>query len=104
MLPQRLAINKFCSDIVSVVGLTDFVNRYDIRMVQRRCGFGFLGKSAKTVLVFCEFFREELKCDLTIEFGIFHKVDFSHATLTEFFYYSVMRDGLRGQCAPASER
>ena len=43
---QRLACDKFGGDELRAVVRADFVNREDVRMIERGDGFGFLLKAA----------------------------------------------------------
>lgn len=73
----------------AVLGLVDLVNRADVRMVERRGGFGF-EQEAFAPLDRASLCMEKFQGDFTTEGGILGEVHFAHAPGPEPFENSVV--------------
>jgi hypothetical protein len=63
-------------------------------MVQQSCGSGFLEKASPLIIIDGNMGREEFERDVSVELGVLGFVDYSHASLTKFVEYLIMRNGL----------
>ena len=84
-----------------VVGRLDLVDRDDVRVVERRGGFGFLKESLATRLVRHAVVREDLDRDLAPQPRVARAIDLAHATRAkqrEDFIRAEMRPGGQGHC------
>jgi hypothetical protein len=79
------------------VHLVNLVDGANVRVVQRRGGFGFTLKAGERLRVSADIIRKEFECDRAIEFYVFGLVDNTHSPTTELFDDTVMRDGLPEQ-------
>ena len=87
------AVHIFHRDEVDVPIGRDFVNRDDVRMVQRGCGAGFSieplpAGGQVTVAV-----RKDLQRDLAVEHRVARQPHFSHAARTEATSDDVLLQG-----------
>ena len=94
LMLQGLAIEEFHHDVGLTVFLADFVNRTDVRMIQRRGGTGFASQTFECLRVFGQFLRKKLQCDMSAQIRILGFVNDTHPTPTEFREDAVVRDGL----------
>ena len=65
-MPECLSLQQFHRDEHSPLGLPDFVDRADVRVIQCGCGFGFPLEERQS-LIFGYIIREELKGDKPTE-------------------------------------
>src|SRR6266550_3146475 len=65
------------------VNLTDFVNRNDVRMIERRSGLGFTDKAAHPVFIFSKFLWQNFQSDFTVEFGVLSQIHLAHPARAE---------------------
>ena len=65
------------------VGFTDFVDRDDIGMIERRNGSGLTDKPAHAVSIFGEFRWQNFQRDATVEFRVLGQVHFAHPALAD---------------------
>jgi len=93
-VPERLPLQQFHGDEGSPVGLVNFVNGADVRVVQRRRGLGFPLKTAEGLCVFGEFVGQELQGDVAAELEVFRLVHNTHPAAAELLHNAVVRDGL----------
>ena len=70
MLTQSLAVDQLGRDIVFAIYLTDLINGQNVRMIESRCGFGFLNKTIQLISVLAEFFVQEFDRDFAIKFCV----------------------------------
>jgi hypothetical protein len=78
-VPERLPHQQFHGYEGSPIGLIDFVDRADVRMVQRGRSLGLPLKTAESVCVVGEFVWKELQGDVTTELDVFSLVHNTHA-------------------------
>jgi len=62
--------------------LIDFMDRADVRMVQRGRGFGLSLESAESLCVVGEFVGQELQGDVATELEVFGLIHHTHAPAT----------------------
>src|ERR1017187_4668885 len=70
-VPERLAFQKLHRDEGSPVGLVDFVDGADVRMVQGGRSLGLALKATESLCLIGEFVGKELHCDVATELEIF---------------------------------
>ncbi len=68
------------------------MHRRDVRMLDRSGGPSFLDESLLAVFVLSKVRGEKLERDLSLQLGVFGKVDLAHTTLADFLETSIMRD------------
>ena len=68
---------------MGIIDRADFVNRDDVRMIERGNGFGFLLKAAQAFGVEREFCRQNFQGDVTFEFSIARQIHFAHSALAQ---------------------
>ena len=90
-------------DILGICGvelsLTDLVDGYDVRMVQRRSGFCFTDESAHAIRIGHQSGGKNLQRDGAIQPGVGGFVDLAHAARAdwlEYFVVSECRSGCEG--------
>ena len=74
--------------------VVNFVDRADVRMIQRGGGLGFALKAAESLRVFGYVVGQELESDKATEFDVLSLVDHTHAAAAELLDDAVVRDGL----------
>ena len=74
--------------------LADFVDRADVRMVERGGGARFAAEPLHRGVVLREVFGEELERDAAAEAGVFRLVDDTHASAAELAQDAVVRNRL----------
>src|SRR6185436_18197040 len=89
VLTQRRSFYQFRDNEVSVINLSNFVDREYVRMVQSEDRPGFPLKTTHSFVVFGEVGKENLKRNPAAESGIFGDVNFSHATSAELLSDSI---------------
>ena len=94
---QRLPFEQLHGDewdlLAAVIHHIDFVDRADVRVIQRRGGAGFALKSFERRAIFRESFGQELQRHLAAQLGVFGLVDHTHAAAAELFQDHVVRKG-----------
>ena len=93
-VPQRLPLQQFHRDEGSPLGVIDFVDGANVRVVQGGRGFGFPLEAAESLCVVGEFFRKELQGDVATELQVFRFVDHTHATTADLREDAVMGNRL----------
>jgi hypothetical protein len=78
-VPERLPHQQFHGYEGSPIGLIDFVDRADVRVVKRGCSPGFPLKTSERVGVVGEFVGKELQGNVTTELEVFSLVHHTHA-------------------------
>ena len=91
---QRLPLQEFHGDEGLAVVLADFVDRANVRVVQRRCGASLTQKPLKSQLFARNAFRKELQRDGPPERGVLGTVYDSHPTAAQSCGDSVVRHAL----------
>ena len=91
---QRTAFQEGHDDKRPSLGLVDFVNRADIRMIQPRGGFCLALETLAGLFVSQQVRREEFQGDGAVELGVLGLVDDTHAALAELGGDFVVRNGL----------
>ena len=93
---QRLPFKQLHRDerdqFAAIVHHINFVNRADIRMVQRRGCACFALKSLKRRAILRKSFRQELQGHLAAELGVLGLVHDAHAAAAELFQYQIVRE------------
>jgi len=74
------AVQKFHGDKGAAVGVTNFVDGADVRVIQCRSGPRLAAKPFQSLRVLRQAFRKEFESDGAAEFGVFGLVDYTHAT------------------------
>jgi hypothetical protein len=93
-MPECLSLQQFHGNEGSPIGLIDFVDRADVRMVQRRRSLGLPLESAEGLRIVGEFFGEELQGKVTIELEVFRLIDHAHAPTADLAEDAVMGNRL----------
>src|SRR5713101_4773824 len=100
-MPKCLSLQQFHDDEGSPIGLVDFMDRADVRVVEGGCSFGFPLEAAEGLCVVGEFVRKELQGDMATEVEVFRLVHHAHAPAADLAKYAVMGnrlpDMLRGR-------
>ncbi len=94
---QGHAVQKFHGDEGFAVQLTNVVNRTNIRMIQRRCGFGFELKTGERLRIMSNLLGQELERDEAMQPHVLGLINHPHAAAAEFLDDAVVRDGLSNQ-------
>ena len=92
-VPERLTLQQFHGDEGSSIGLVDFVDGADVRMVQRRRGFGFPLETAEGLCVVGEFVGKELQSDVATELEVFRLINHTHPPAAD-----PAQDAVMGNC------
>ncbi len=79
---QRAAVDELAHDVLLPVVLADVVHGHDVRMIQARCGLGFLPEPPPRLLV-GDAGCEELDRDRAMELRVGRAIDDAHATAAE---------------------
>ena len=87
-------MQQFHGNEGSSINLIDLIDRADVRVIQRRSGFGFPLKTVEGLWVGGKFFGQKLQCYMTAELQVFRLIDHAHAPTPDFLQYAVMRNGL----------
>jgi hypothetical protein len=93
-VPECLALPQFHGDECSPVGLIDFADRADVRVVQRGRSLGFPLKAAEGLCVVGEFVGKKLQGDMATELEVFRLVHDAHATAADLAEDAVKGDRL----------
>ena len=83
MLAKRFAFDELRGNESRILGCSDFVNRQDVRMIQRRRSFRFLDKALETVLIRGKTLRKDLDRNHAVQLGIKREINLAHATSAE---------------------
>src|SRR5215831_4585384 len=78
-LSQSASVDELHRDEFRVFKTTDFMNRQNVRMIERRGGFCFLNKSLQSLGIRGQSGRQNLDRDGAIKFGIFGEEHLAHA-------------------------
>ena len=97
-LAQRFAFDVFGGDVMHRIGVPDFVNRDDVRMIESGCGARLALEAADAFFIAREAGRQELQRHLAIEGFVLGEINLAHAACTDEATYAVARDraGLHG--------
>ena len=79
--------------LAAVIHHINFINRADVRVIQRRGCARFALKSFERRAIFRESFRQKLQRHLAAQLGVFGLVDHTHAAAAELFEDHVVRKG-----------
>ena len=80
---QRLPLDHFHRDVGVAVCFTDFVNRADVRMIERRGRTGFKQQPRAPPGVVGELPRKHLEGDIASELRIVRAIHFAHPARAE---------------------
>ena len=98
---RRLPLQQFHGDEGSPIGFVNFVNRADVRVVQRGRGLGLALEAAESLCVVGEFVGKELQGDVATELQVFRLIDHAHSPAADLAKDAVMgnrlTDGLGGR-------
>ena len=99
---KRLPFQQFHGDYGPSIDLIDFVDRADVRVVQRGRNLGFPLETAEGLCIVGEFVGKELQRDVATELEVFRFVDHTHAPAADLADDAVMGNrvphGLGGGC------
>ena len=87
---ERLALQAFHHNEGSPCVFTNFVNRADVGMIERRGGARLALEALQEPAVLGEFFGQELERDHAAELGVFRLVHHTHAAPAELFQHPVV--------------
>ena len=88
-LAQRLAVDKFLHDETAAFLFSNFVNRDNVRMIQRRGDSRFPFKSLQPVRVAGEFGGQNLDSHFAAQAQVTRAVNLAHPTGAKGFQYFV---------------
>src|SRR6202020_1604045 len=83
-VPEWLPLQQFNRDEASPTGLVDLIDRADVRVVQRGCGFGFSLETAESLYVLGEFVGQKLQGDVAAESQVLGFIYDAHAPAANF--------------------
>jgi hypothetical protein len=98
---ERLSFQQLHSDEMLTVGFVDFVNRADVRMIERGGSEGFPLEPFTSSRIVLHFYRQKLQRDMPVQLEVFCFVHHTHAAATELFHDAVVRDRLADHGAKA---
>jgi hypothetical protein len=93
-LSERLPFQQFHGDEGSSIGLVNFVDRADVRVVQGGRSFCFPLETAKSLHVVGKFFGKEFQGDVATELQVFCLVHHAHSTTADLAEYAVVGNRL----------
>src|SRR5215831_9171136 len=96
-MPECLSLQQFHGNEGSPICLVNFIDRADVRVVQRGGGLGFSLKTRQCLRVFGYIVREELEGDKSTELHVLRLINHTHPTTTQLLDDAVVRDGLADQ-------
>ena len=82
-MPERLPLQKFHGDEGSPIVLANFVDRADVRVVQRGRSLGLAPEAAEGLWVVGEIVGKELQRDVATKLEVFSLVDDTHAAAAD---------------------
>jgi hypothetical protein len=89
-LPERLSLQQFHCNEGSPIGLINFVDGANVRMIQSRSSTRFTSKPLQCLQIGGEIFGKEFKGNAATEFEVFSLVNDAHASPADFAKYTVM--------------
>src|SRR6185437_7796811 len=92
-LAQGNAVDVFRGDVVPAAFITHFINRENVRVIERGRGVGFLIETNKSIAISREFFSEYFELDLAAEFRVLSQINFPHAARAELLQDAITRNG-----------
>jgi hypothetical protein len=99
-VPERLPLQQFHGDEASPIGLVDFVDGADVRVVQRGRSLGLPLEATEGLRIMGEFVGQELQCDVATQLEVFRLIHNAHAPAADLAQDAVMGnrlpDGLDG--------
>src|ERR1700694_5429228 len=96
---QRQPVQKLHGDEGFAVLVVNFVDRADVRMIQRRGSLGFPLKAAESLRVFSYLVGQKLEGNKPAELHILGLIDHTHAAPTELLDDAVVRNSLANHAA-----
>jgi len=93
-VPERLPLQQFHGDEGSPIDLIDFVDRADVRVVQRGRSLGFSLETAEGLRIIGEFVGKELQSDVATELKVFSLIHHAHAPAADLAQDTVMGNRL----------
>src|SRR5688572_5964684 len=82
-LADGLTVNELSRDEVGAITLANFVDRKDVRMIQRGCGPRLSLKTAQPLIVRGKVRRQNFQRDQPIEATVLGQVNFTHSSRTQ---------------------
>jgi hypothetical protein len=89
---ERLSVDVFHDNEPTPIDIADFINRHDVRVVERGSGACFLLESSDAFRIDAESPRQNLQSDLPAELEILGEIDMAHAAGAKKFQEAVMTD------------
>jgi hypothetical protein len=83
LFAQSLAFDVFGGDKMQIFFGAEFVNRQNIRMIERRSGFGLALETAQQILVFGRRFRQNLERDSAVEIIVERQINLAHPSFAD---------------------
>ncbi len=91
---QRDSVKVLHHDERAPIVLPDFVNRADVRVVERGSGARLPAKTFQGLSILGYVVGQKLQRDGTAEIGIFGSIDHTHPATPDLFEDMIVRDGL----------
>jgi len=101
---QRAALEQLHHNEVLALELINFVNRTDMRMVERRRGPCFALESLQRLRIILGLLRKKFQGNLAAEANVFALVDYAHSSAAEPAENAVMGDFVGNHCHVAGPR
>jgi hypothetical protein len=93
-VPECLPLQQFHGDEGPSAHFVNFVDRADVRVVQRGRSFGFALKTAEGLRIVCKFVGQELEGNKPSELEVFRFIDHAHASAADLADDAVMGNRL----------
>jgi hypothetical protein len=93
-MPERLPFQQFHRDEGSPLDLVDFVDRADLRVIERGSGLRFALKTGERLRIAGNILWHELESNEAVQADILSLVHHAHPTTTQLLDDAVMGDDL----------
>ena len=80
---QRVALDQFEDERVSLTAVLEPINRPNVRVVERGQHLRLALETGDAIRITCEGFRQDLQRDLAIQLGIARAIHLAHAARSE---------------------
>ncbi len=101
---ERLPLDELHRDVGLAAGLADFVDRADVRMVERGRGPRLSHESRPGARIIEAVRREDLDGDVPMEMFVVGAIDLAHAAGTELVDDAVVSEALTGTRQPVHDQ
>ena len=91
---QSLTVEELHRDVRPVVGLADFVNGANIRVIQGRSGPRLPAEALQRLGITSQILGQKLQRNKPPQLGVLGLIHDSHPAATELLDDAIMRDGL----------